>query len=245
MRLDQAMLARRLAASRARARELILGGHVAVDGRVVTKPAKAVAEDTVVSLDGEAHRFVSRAALKLAHGLDAFDVDPRAKCCLDIGASTGGFTEVLLQRGATRVHAIDVGTGQLHPRLRADHRVVSREGLNARDLSTLDVPDPVNLVVCDVSFISLRKVMPAALALAAPQAELVTLVKPQFELGPEAIGKNGRVLTAPDRQRAFIDAEIVPFFANLGWRASQVVESPIRGGEGTLEFLLHAQTPAT
>lgn len=245
MRLDQALLARGLAPSRSRARDLIRSGHVLIGGRPATKPGQPVGPDTEVSIDPAAHDYVSRAALKLVHGLDTFGVAVEGRIAADIGSSTGGFTEVLLERGAARVYSIDVGTDQLHERLRAHPAVVSLEGTNARDIRPGMLSDPVSLVVCDVSFISITKALPAVLDLAEAGADLVTLVKPQFELGRDAIGKNGRVLTPLPEQRAFVETVIVPFLENLGWVSSSVTTSPVRGGEGTTEYLLHAQKAAT
>ncbi|GGY39756.1 TlyA family RNA methyltransferase [Parvularcula lutaonensis] len=244
MRLDQALVEKGLAPSRARAQDMIRAGHILVDGAASTKPAAKVATGARLEVKGEAHDYVSRAALKLVGGLDTFAIDPAGKTCLDLGSSTGGFTDVLLRRGAAKVFAVDVGTDQLHGTLRRDPRVVSLENTHAKALSRDLVADPVDLFVCDVSFISIRKALPPALCLASPAAELCTLVKPQFELGREAIGKNGRVLTPPEEQEAYIRREIVPFLGNLGWPVHALAVSPIAGGEGTLEFLLHAtKTP--
>lgn len=244
MRLDQALVARGLAPSRARAREFIREAAVTVDGRAVTKASSPVTEDAVIAVAAEAHDYVSRAALKLEAALETFGVDPLDLVCLDLGSSTGGFTEVLLRRGARRVFAVDVGTDQLHPRLRDEPRVVSLEQTHARDLCPDLIPQPLDLVVCDVSFISILKALPPALALARDGAMLVTLVKPQFELGPEAIGKNGRVLTPQDEQRRYIDTRIVPEIEGWGLRIHAICQSPIKGGEGTTEYLLHAQKTA-
>ncbi|NRA30215.1 MAG: TlyA family RNA methyltransferase [Parvularculaceae bacterium] len=244
MRLDQALVERGLAASRSRAQELIREGFVSVEGAVANKASLKVGADVPLSVDQAAPTFVSRAALKLDHALQAFDVDPSGRVALDVGSSTGGFTDVLLRAGAAKVFAVDVGTDQLHPSLRQDSRVVSLEGTHAKALSKALIPDAPSIIVCDVSFISIMKALPAALALAHAGADLVTLVKPQFELGVDAIGKNGRVLTPPDEQRAFIDDVIVPFFAQQGWASRAVTDSPILGGEGTREFLWYAQKTA-
>lgn len=241
MRLDQALLARGLAPSRSRAQELIKGGHVLVDGLAVTKPSISVEDGIDLALASTAHDYVSRAALKLAHGLEHFGIDVAGKISLDLGSSTGGFTDVLLRGGALKVYAIDVGTDQLHPSLKEDLRVTSLEGTHSKDLSRSLVPEGVNLVVCDVSFISIVKALPPALMLSSDDAELVTLVKPQFELGRQAIGKNGRVLASDQEQRTYIDQTITPFLATLGWNTRGVTASPILGGAGTTEYLLHAQ----
>ncbi|MEM7669837.1 MAG: TlyA family RNA methyltransferase, partial [Pseudomonadota bacterium] len=184
MRLDQALVARGLAPSRARAQDVIRLGQVSVGGSIVSKPSTKVDDETELSVSAEAHDYVSRAALKLVGGLDAFGVDPSDLICLDLGASTGGFTDVLLRRGAKHVFAVDVGTDQFHPSLRDDRRVSSLEGTHAKHLSRDLIPRPIDLVVCDVSFISIVKALPPALALTGPAGQLVTLVKPQFELGP-------------------------------------------------------------
>ncbi|MEM1409813.1 MAG: TlyA family RNA methyltransferase [Pseudomonadota bacterium] len=240
-RLDVILTQRGLAPSRSRARALIKNGWVRVDGETVTKPSSVVGTRAALDVTDDAYDFVSRAALKLDHGLDHFAVDPSGRVSLDIGASTGGFCDVLLRRGAAFVFAVDVGHGQLHPSLSEDDRVASLEGVNAKDLTKDLITYVPDLLVCDVSFISLMKALPAALSLAAPQADLITLVKPQFELGPEAIGKNGRVLPSRDEQRWFIDERITPFLARHGWSVAGITASPILGGEGTFEFLLHAQ----
>lgn len=241
MRLDQAMVERGLAPSRSRAQALIKEGAVTVGTNVARKASVAVRPDTDIRLSDGAPAYVSRAALKLLHGLDVFGVDPLERISLDLGASTGGFTEVLIKRGAAKVYAVDVGTEQLHLSLRGHPRVVSLENTHAKALTRALVPEPLGLIVCDVSFISIMKALPPALALSAPDAELVTLIKPQFELGLEAIGKNGRVLTPVDEQRAFISGVITPFLAERGWLTQAVADSPILGGDGTREFLLHAR----
>jgi 23S rRNA (cytidine1920-2'-O)/16S rRNA (cytidine1409-2'-O)-methyltransferase len=237
-RLDELLVRRGLFASRSRARDAIERGTVTVGGLPASKPGLAVAEDAPVAVDDPARRYVSRAALKLIAGLDAFAVDPVGRMALDIGASTGGFTQVLLERGAAHVIALDVGHGQIDPGLRADTRVTVIEGLNARDLGEEHLggrqPD---LLVCDVSFISLTIALPPALDLAAPGAAGVFLVKPQFEAGRAAIGKGGLLhdpQEAPrvaERLRAWLDA--VP-----RWRATGLIASPIEGGDGNREFLL-------
>ncbi|MEM1381693.1 MAG: TlyA family RNA methyltransferase [Pseudomonadota bacterium] len=240
MRLDQALVERGLAPSRARAQALIKAGHVSVDGVTSRKASSQIDHDTEVSVAPEAHDYVSRAALKLVHGLEYFDVDPRGCIAVDLGSSTGGFTEVLLRRDAKRVYAIDVGRDQLHPSLKDHPRVSSHEGTHARDVDRSILIEAPTLIVCDVSFISIMKALPPIMACTAERAELVTLVKPQFELGRDAIGKKGRVLTPIDEQRAFIDAKVIPFLAERGWATRGVATSPILGGEGTTEFLLHA-----
>ena len=201
------------------------------------KAGLALSPDTPVEVRGRDHPWVSRGGIKLAAALDAFAIDPGGRIGLDVGASTGGFTDVLLSRGAVRVYAVDVGTGQLAWKLRSDSRVVVLERVNARMLSRTDVPEPVDLVVCDVSFISLTLALPAALALTAPGAGLVTLIKPQFEAGREQVGKGGIVRDAAvrhavcDRITAWLDAQ-------PGWQVDGLIESPISGADGNVEYLL-------
>ncbi|MEO9903383.1 TlyA family RNA methyltransferase [Nisaea sp.] len=241
-RLDLALVERGLAASRSRARHLIEAGQVTVDGVTVTKPAAKVTEVHIVRLDDAALKWASRAGLKLAHALDIFKIDPNGLVCLDIGASTGGFTDVLLDRGALRVHAVDVGHGQLIPRLAADERVHVYERLNARYLQPEMIGEPVGLVVSDVSFISLRLALPMALACAASGARLVALVKPQFEVGPSRIGKGGIVRDEAARADALRD--VVGWLENEArWTLSGQTESPISGNDGNQELLIAAEKP--
>jgi 23S rRNA (cytidine1920-2'-O)/16S rRNA (cytidine1409-2'-O)-methyltransferase len=237
-RLDLALVKRGLAPSRAQAQDMIRRGLVAVAGKVEIRAAAGVGEDDAVAVAG-APRYVSRGGLKLAAALDHFAFAVTGVVALDIGASTGGFTEVLLARGAARVYAVDVGHGQLHSRLARLPAVVSLEGHDARALDGTTVPEPVGAIVADVSFISLTKALPAALALAAPQAWLIGLIKPQFEAGRSAVGKGGIVRAAADRQRAI---ELVAGWlgAQAGWRLADVIPSPIRGGSGNQEFLIGA-----
>jgi 23S rRNA (cytidine1920-2'-O)/16S rRNA (cytidine1409-2'-O)-methyltransferase len=239
-RLDLALVAGGLAPSRATARDAILRGCVIVDGSVATAPSAPVAPDSEISVDDPAGRYVSRAALKLLAGLDQFGYAPEGWVALDIGASTGGFTEVLLERGSAKVYAVDVGHGQLHPRLRDDPRVVSLEGLNARELLPTDIGEPVGAVVADVSFISLRLALSPALALAAPGAWGVFLVKPQFEVGRAHIGKGGIVRDAALARQA-ADGIAAWLAGDKGWTVDGLVESPIAGGDGNREYLLGAR----
>ncbi|HOV04386.1 MAG TPA: TlyA family RNA methyltransferase [Kaistiaceae bacterium] len=236
-RLDQLLVARGLMESRSRARDAILRGCVSLAGRPVAKPGLEVAEDAEIAVADPAGGYVSRAALKLAAALDAFGFDPKGRVALDVGASTGGFTELLLERGATRVYAVDVGHGQLAARLADDARVVSREGVNARALSEADVPEPVGAIVVDVSFISLALVLEPVLARADEAAFAVLLVKPQFEVGREALGKGGIVRDPADADAAL--ERIADLVARLpGWRVVGRMASPIAGGDGNREFLL-------
>ncbi|MGN6489967.1 MAG: TlyA family RNA methyltransferase [Devosia sp.] len=233
IRLDQALEARGLTPSRARARDAILRGTVRVNGITATKPNQQVGAGDVITLDDPAAPYVSRAALKLIAGLEAGGIDPAGKVCLDLGSSTGGFTQVLLERGAARVYAVDVGHDQLHPSLKGEARVTSLEGVNGRDLTRELIPEPLDLVVSDVSFVSILKVIFPALALAAPRAEAVLLIKPQFEVGREHIGKGGIVSDAAAATAAA--ARIVMALDEAGWEHRFSVDSPIAGGDGNRE----------
>lgn len=237
LRLDQHLVDLGLFPSRARARDAILRGTVSVNGATCTKPAQKVGSDNAIKVEDPASRYVSRAALKLIEGLDRFTIDPADLICLDIGASTGGFTQVLLERGAAKVHAIDVGHDQLHDLLRSDARVVAREGLNARDLSLADLDgDRPDLLVSDVSFISLKLALPPALDLAAPGACGVFLVKPQFEAGKDNIGKGG--LVDPDTAEETACSLRTWLDSVGGWQAVDLIPSPVKGGDGNAEWLL-------
>lgn len=241
-RLDLALVARGLTESRSRARHLIETGEVIVDGVVATKASAKVAPEQVLALAGTAHRWASRAALKLVGALDRFAIDPVGRICLDIGASTGGFTDVLLARGAVRVHAVDVGHGQLIPRLREDPRVTVYEHLNIRDLTPEQLGEPVGLIVSDVSFISLKLALPAALACAGKGAELVALVKPQFEVGPGRVGKGGIVRDAAVRREA-LNGVVDWLEQEAGWSVADHTDSPISGSDGNQEYLISARKP--
>jgi len=240
IRADVALVERGLAESRARAQALIMAGKVFAGERRVAKSGDTLREDAPLEVRGQDHPWVSRGGLKLAHALDHFGIDPAGLVCLDVGASTGGFTDVLLQHGAARVYAVDVGHGQLAWRLRTDERVVVLERTNARNLTPDLVPEPVDLIVCDASFIGLEVVLTAPMALAAPGARLVALIKPQFEVGPGRVGKGGVVRDPAlhqevcDRIRAWLDGE-------PGWRVLGVTASPIAGPEGNIEFLIAAE----
>lgn len=238
VRLDQLLVARGLAESRAKARAAIEAGGVTVDGAPARAAAQSVSDDAVVAY-ADAHRWVGRGALKLDHALSIWPVAVEGRTVLDIGASTGGFSEVCLERGATRVYAVDVGSGQLHPRVAGDPRVINLERTDARDLTPVLIPEPPQLIVCDASFIGLAKVLPAALALAAPDADLVTLVKPQFEMDSRAnVGRGGVVRDADARQASL--NRVCAWLAGQGWTVRATTESPIAGGDGNLEFLLWA-----
>jgi 23S rRNA (cytidine1920-2'-O)/16S rRNA (cytidine1409-2'-O)-methyltransferase len=238
-RLDVTLVERGLAPSRSRARDLIKYGKVLVDRQVCTKTGAEVDMQQVLELEPGTEATVSRGAAKLAAGLEAFGFDPAGLTALDVGASTGGFTETLLARGAAKVYAVDVGHGQLHARLKSDPRVVSLEGCDARSLEATMFSEPVTAIVADVSFISATKALPPALALAAPGAWLVALIKPQFEVGPEHVGKGGIVRDRTARLRA-VDEVTAWLAAQDGWRLAGTVPSPIRGGSGNEEFLMGA-----
>jgi 23S rRNA (cytidine1920-2'-O)/16S rRNA (cytidine1409-2'-O)-methyltransferase len=234
-RLDEALVARGFYPSRSRARDAVLRGTVKVDGEPASKPSQIVGANNVLSIEDEAQGYVSRAALKLKHGLSHFGISARERNCLDIGASTGGFTQVLLEVGAAHVTAIDVGHGQMKVH---DPRVTLIEGLNARDLSAAHLAHPVQLIVCDVSFISLKLALPPALALAEKGAMLVALIKPQFEAGKDAIGKGGIVSDPLEHER--VCREITDFLRGQGWRVLGLTASPVEGGDGNREFLVAA-----
>ena len=238
-RADQRLVDLGLVESRARAQALILAGKVFAGTARVEKAGQPVAEDVALHVKGQDHPWVSRGGLKLAHGLAHFGFDPAGRVCLDIGASTGGFTDVLLAHGATRVHAVDVGHGQLAWRIRSDPRVVVRERLNARHIAGSDVGEWVEALVCDASFIGLETILPAPLALCAPGAWAVALIKPQFEAGPALVGPRG-VVRDPEVHAA-VCARIAGWWAGLpGWTVRGIEESPITGPEGNREFLIGA-----
>jgi 23S rRNA (cytidine1920-2'-O)/16S rRNA (cytidine1409-2'-O)-methyltransferase len=241
VRLDQLLVERGLFDSRARARAAIEAGRVRVNGAVIAKPSAAVDADAALEAEA-AHRWVGRGALKLDHALTLWPVRVEGRVALDVGASTGGFTQVLLARGAAKVWAVDVGRGQLHPKIAADPRVASLEGVDARALDSSLITQAPELVVCDASFIGLAKVLPAALDLAAPGADLIALVKPQFEVGREHVGKGGVVREPAQRARAA--AEVRAWLAGRGWAVRGEAESPVAGGDGNVETLLWASGPA-
>ena len=239
-RADQLLVEQGLAESRAKAQALILAGLVSVAGRRIDKAGTPIAEDTELTVAGRDHPWVSRGGLKLVHALDHFTLDPAGVVALDIGASSGGFTDVLLARGAARVHAVDVGRGQLAWKLRQDPRIVVHEGVNARYLSRAAIPEPIDLVTCDASFIGLETVLPASLALTAEHAALVALIKPQFEAGPKEVGKGG-VVRDPAVHRAVCERISAWFEAQSGWHVVGITESPITGPAGNREFLIYAR----
>jgi 23S rRNA (cytidine1920-2'-O)/16S rRNA (cytidine1409-2'-O)-methyltransferase len=244
VRLDTLLVERGLAASRERARALVLAGHVQVDGRVIAKAGTPVKPDAEVLLLSADHPYVSRGGLKLEHALRTFHINPIGRLALDVGASTGGFTDVLLRHGASRVVALDVGHGQLDWRLRTDPRVVVLERLNARTLTPEDLPADArrfDIVTIDVSFISLRQVLPAVAPLLAPQGDVIALVKPQFEAGRDEVGKGGIIRDEAVHLR--VVEEVTAAALALGLTRAGLVESPITGMEGNREYLLHLLWP--
>jgi len=242
LRADLVLVAQGLAESRTRAQALILAGNVFVGDRRVAKAGDLIAEDAVLNVKGRDHPWVSRGGIKLDHGLTHFQVDVAGAVALDVGSSTGGFTDVLLTRGAAKVYAIDVGTNQLAWKLRSDERVIVHEQTNARSLTAEIVPELVHIIVCDASFIALAKVLDAALALARPGAALVALVKPQFEAERGEVGKGGVVRDPLIHQRV-CDAA-AQWIASKGWKVLGIETSPITGPEGNIEFLLGATKEA-
>ena len=239
-RADLLLVALGLAESRARAQALILAGKVFSDTKRVEKAGDLLADGAPLEVRGQDHRWVSRGGLKLAHALTHFGLNPEGRVCLDLGASTGGFTDVLLQHGAAKVYAVDVGHGQLAWKLRQDPRVVVLEKTNARYLDASAIPEPVGALVCDASFIGLRTILSAPLALCAPGAFTVALIKPQFEAGPGQVGKGGVVRDAALHRS--ICTMIADWWAALpGWQVLGITESPITGPEGNKEFLIAAR----
>ena len=239
-RADQLLVERGLAESRAKAQALILAGLVFSGTARIEKAGALLRIDCALELKGQDHPWVSRGGVKLDHALTHFAIDAKGMVCLDVGASTGGFTDVLLARGAARVYAVDVGHGQLAWKLRQDPRVVVLERTNARHLTCAEVPEPVQLIACDASFIGLETVLPAPMALAAPGARLIALIKPQFEVGRSRVGKGGVV------RDSALHAEVCERIAawiggRPGWRVIGVTQSPIAGPEGNLEFLIAAR----
>ena len=239
-RADQLLVERGLVESRSRAQALILAGKVFSGERRIGKSGELLAAEAPLEVRGQEHPWVSRGGLKLDHALTHFGLSPSGRVCLDIGASTGGFTDVLLARGAARVHAVDVGHGQLAWKLRIDPRVVVHERTNARQLDARVIPEPIEALTCDASFIGLRVLLPAPLALCAAGAWAVALIKPQFEAGPEAVGSKG-VVRDPAVHAAVCEAIRAWWAARPGWHVLGITESPITGPEGNKEFLIAAQ----
>ncbi len=240
IQLDQLLVERGLAESRSRAQSLIMSGKVFSGESRLDKPGQSLAADTEIELRSPDHPWVSRGGVKLARALEEFSIDPKGCVCLDVGASTGGFTHVLLERGAEKVYAVDVGRGQLAWSLRNEPRVVVLERTNARHLTRDQIPDPVEVIVCDASFIGLETILPAPLSLAAPGAVLVSLIKPQFEVGKGRVGKGG-IVTDPALHEE-VCARISAWLSERpGWTVAGVCDSPIEGAEGNKEFLIAAR----
>ena len=239
-RADKLLVERGLVETRAKAQALIMAGKVFSADRRIAKAGDLVAEDAPLEVKGQDHPWVSRGGLKLAHALAHFGLDPKGAIAIDVGASTGGFTDVLLAHGAAKVYAVDVGHGQLAWKLRNDPRVIVLERTNARYLSRTEIPDPVDWVVCDASFIGLETVLPAALSLTASQAVAVALIKPQFEVGPDRVGKGG-VVREPALHQEVCDRIRTWFERQSSWSVLGIVESPVLGPEGNKEFLIAAR----
>ncbi|MEO8759212.1 MAG: TlyA family RNA methyltransferase [Devosia sp.] len=235
IRLDIALEQRGLAQSRARARDAVLRGTVHVNGIPASKPGQLVGDADRVEIDDPASKYVSRAALKLIVGLDAGSIAIASKVCLDLGASTGGFTQVLAERGAAKIYAIDVGHDQLDARVRALPGVVGMEGVNVKDLTSAEIAEPIDLVVCDISFVSVVKVLAAPLALCRPGADAVILIKPQFEVGREHVGKGGIVTDTAAAEAAV--AAVIQFMVEQGFAHRLSLPSPIAGGDGNKEVV--------
>ena len=239
-RLDQHLVDREVVPSRARARDLIRSGHVLVDGKAETKPARSVEPGAHIELSPDANIYVSRAALKLVHALAVSGIDPAGRIALDIGASTGGFSQVLAERRASKVYAIDVGRDQLHETLRANPAIVSLEGRDARNLTADLFPERPDLLVCDASFISLEKVLPVPMELLAPHADLIALIKPQFEVGRDLLPRDGVVKSKADREA--VRQRIIDWLNDQpGWQVHSTDLSPISGKSGNIEYLIWAR----
>jgi 23S rRNA (cytidine1920-2'-O)/16S rRNA (cytidine1409-2'-O)-methyltransferase len=239
-RIDVLLVERGLFESRSKAQAAIEAGGVRAKGEAVSKASDMVDEDAEIQAEA-AHPWVGRGALKLAHALAHWLISPEGKVVLDIGASTGGFTQVCLAGGADRVYAVDVGRGQLHQQVAGDPRVVNLEGLDARKLDAVVIQEAPELIVCDASFIGLEKALPPALQLAAPGADLIALVKPQFEVGPDKVGKGGVVKDEGARQAAL--EGVRGFLERAGWRVQGAIDSPVEGADGNREYLIHARAP--
>jgi len=236
-RLDVALVERGLAETRAAAQRLVMAGLVFSGDKRLDKPGQAIAIDTELEVRGQPHPYVSRGGLKLEKALDHFAIPVAGRIALDVGASTGGFTDCLLQRGATKVYAVDVGTNQLAWKLRSDPRVVSMEKTNIRDVMLAQIPEPIDLIVCDASFIGLRTALPAALALANSGAHLVALIKPQFEVGKGRVGKGG-IVREPELHKEVVETISAWLGAQPRWTVLGVIDSPITGADGNREFLI-------
>ncbi len=236
-RLDVALVERGLAETRAAAQRLVMAGLVFSGEKRLDKAGLGVGADTALEVRGQPHPYVSRGGLKLERALEVFGIPVAGRIALDVGSSTGGFTDCLLQQGAAKVYAVDVGTNQLAWKLRQDPRVVSMEKTNIRDVTAAQIPEPVDLIVCDASFIGLRTALPAALALAAPGAHLAALIKPQFEVGKGRVGKGG-IVREPELHKEVCDTIAAWLAEQPGWTMLGITESPITGAEGNKEFLI-------
>lgn len=239
-RLDILLVEQGLAESRSKAQAYIMAGLVYLGEKKLDKAGLELPEDAAVTVRGKEHPWVSRGGMKLAKAITEYAIDPTGLIAMDVGSSTGGFTDVLLTHGAAKVYAVDVGTGQLDPKIRHDARVVVMEQTNARHLTRDTIPDALALIVCDASFISLTKVLPAALALAGPQAQLVALIKPQFEVGKAEVSRGKGVITDPALHRQVCEA-MQAWIDGEGWQVLGLTESPITGPKGNKEFLLYAR----
>ena len=238
-RADQLIADRGLAESRTRAQALIMAGLAFVGDRKIDKPGQMIAGDSVVEVKGRDHPWVSRGGIKLAHGLDHFGWDVAGAVAIDVGSSTGGFTDVLLSKGGARVYAVDSGTNQLAWKLRQDERVIVHEQTSARILTDAHIPEPIDLIVCDASFIGLAKVLEVPMRFAAPGARLLALIKPQFEAGRDEVGKGGVVRDAAVHER--VCREVADWLTASGWTVIGLTQSPITGPEGNVEFLIGAE----
>lgn len=241
MRLDQALVSRGLVDSRAKAQSLIREGFVTVGGVTQQKPSFTVADEDDVIVKGKLHPWVGRGGMKLDHALQHYALDIAGLTCLDLGASTGGFTDVMLHGGAAKVYAVDVGHDQLHEKLRADDRVINLEGLHAKDITADHIPDALDFVAVDLSFISVTKALPYIYPLLSPKARMVILIKPQFEAGRDAVGKGGVVKDEAAQQAAV--QTVLRFLQESGFLLADVIASPIAGGDGNREFLVLASRP--
>ncbi|PZP86060.1 MAG: TlyA family rRNA (cytidine-2'-O)-methyltransferase [Azospirillum brasilense] len=239
LRLDLLLVAQGLAESRSKAQAYIMAGLVYLGEKKLDKAGQELPEDAAITVRGKEHPWVSRGGMKLAKALSEYAIDPTGMVAMDVGSSTGGFTDVLLTHGAAKVYAVDVGTGQLDPKIRNDARVVVMEQTNARHLTREMVADALQLIVCDASFISLKKVLPAALALAAPAAQLVALIKPQFEVGKAEVSRGKGVITDPALHEA-VCVDIRQWLEAEGWAVQGITLSPITGPKGNKEFLIYA-----
>ena len=239
-RLDQLLVDRGLAESRSRAQALVMAGLVYSETKRPDKAGTQIREDTPLELKGPDHPWVSRGGLKLDHGLDHFNYDVTGAICLDVGASTGGFTDVLLSRGAAKVYAVDVGHGQLAWKIRKDEQVIVLERTNARHITSNEIPEAIDFICCDASFIGLQTILPAPMKLAAQDAKMIALIKPQFEVGKDQVGKKG-VVRDPNLHQEVCDRISTWLDAFPDWRVDGIAKSPITGPEGNVEFLIAAR----